>query len=81
MTDRVPTFEQWHQAITTCPEAARLCWEAIGYARGFSDAAGRGSGDAIVFGRAFAVVVAARCSRPSIDGAWLNWLAGRDLTG
>ncbi|WP_280406516.1 hypothetical protein [Nocardia brasiliensis] len=74
-----PSYEQWHAAITTHPEAERMCWEAIGYARGYCDAAGRGSGDAVDFGRTFAVLVASGRSRPSIDGAWRNWLAGTDI--
>ncbi|MFI2478771.1 hypothetical protein [Nocardia xishanensis] len=75
---RVPTFEQWSTAIEQ-REARLLCFEAIGYARGFCDATGIGSGDAIDFGHAFAVLVAARGSRPSIEHAWANWRAGRPI--
>ncbi|MBF6328434.1 hypothetical protein [Nocardia transvalensis] len=74
-----PSFEQWLHAIRTNPEAERMCWEALGYARGYCDAAGRGSGDAIDFARAFTMLVASGGSRPSIDGAWRNWLAGTDI--
>ncbi|WP_157777526.1 hypothetical protein [Nocardia terpenica] len=78
-TSESPSYEQWRQAVTACPEAERMCWEAIGYARGYCDAKGLGSGDAISFGWAFAVLVASGRSRPSIDGAWRNWRTGADI--
>lgn len=77
--NRVPSAEQWVQAIED-RQAHLLCFEAIGYARGFCDAADIGSGDAIDFGRAYAVLVASHRTRPSIDGAWRNWQAGRDIS-
>ncbi|MFF0494378.1 hypothetical protein ACFYTQ_35630 [Nocardia sp. NPDC004068] len=77
---RVPSLEQWHQAITDSPEAQRMCWEALGYARGYCDAIQRGSGDAVDFARAFSMLVASGASRPSIDGAWRRWIAGKHLT-
>ncbi|MGY2119554.1 hypothetical protein ACW9HR_37195 [Nocardia gipuzkoensis] len=74
-TSRVLDFSTWSKALEN-PEALRMCFEAIGYARGHCDAEGVGSGDAIDFGRAYAVLVAARQSRPSIQHAWKNWRAG-----
>ncbi|QBS44936.1 hypothetical protein [Nocardia sp. CS682] len=75
---RVPNYEQWFRAIEN-RQAHLMCFEAIGYARGYCDAAGIGSGDALDFGRAYAVLVASDRSRPSIDGAWRNWRAGLDI--
>ncbi|KAA8880380.1 hypothetical protein F3087_41655 [Nocardia colli] len=75
---RVPSNEQWLAAIEN-RLAHLMCFEAIGYARGYCDAAGIGSADAIDFGRAYAVLVAADTSRPSIAGAWRNWQADLDL--
>ncbi|WP_405165537.1 hypothetical protein OG203_10775 [Nocardia sp. NBC_01499] len=76
--NRIPTDEQWLQAIEN-HQAHVMCFEAIGYARGYCDAAGIGSGEAIDFGRAYAVLVASHRSRPSIEGAWRNWQAGLDI--
>ncbi|WP_405161549.1 hypothetical protein OG203_35235 [Nocardia sp. NBC_01499] len=74
----IPTDEQWLRAIEN-RQAQLMCFEAIGYARGFCDAAGISSGDAIDFGRAYAVLVASDTSRPSIEGAWRNWQASLDI--
>ncbi|MFI6998315.1 hypothetical protein [Nocardia sp. NPDC050175] len=76
--NQIPTDAQWLQAITN-RQAHLMCFEAIGYARGYCDAAGIGSGEAIDFGRTYAVLVASNSSRPSIDGAWRNWQAGLDI--
>ncbi len=75
----IPDYEQWSRALTDSRLARDMCFEAIGYARGYCDASGIGSGDAVDFGLTFAVLVASRSSRPSIDDAWANWRAGRDL--
>ncbi|MEV6558323.1 hypothetical protein AB0M22_21605 [Nocardia sp. NPDC051756] len=75
---RVPNYEQWWQTIEN-RQAHLMCFEAIGYARGYCDAAAISSSDAIDFGRAYAVVVASNRSRPSIEGAWRDWQAGRDI--
>lgn len=74
----MPTDEQWLRAIEN-RQAHLMCFEAIGYARGFCDAACIGSGDAIDFGRAYAVLVASDTSRPSIEDAWRNWQASLDI--
>ncbi|WP_159080540.1 hypothetical protein [Nocardia suismassiliense] len=76
--NRVPTYEQWTTAFTD-RGALLLCFEAVGYARGYCDAAGLGSGDAIDFGHSFAVLVATGRSRPSIQDAWHNWRNGRPI--
>lgn len=61
-----------------------LCAEALGYVRGWCDAAGIASGDAIYFAHAhthaYAVGVAAGGSRPNIAHAWTNWRSGRPIT-
>ncbi|CAM4041485.1 hypothetical protein NONI108955_05745 [Nocardia ninae] len=75
---RIPTEEQWLQAIKD-RQAHVMCFEAIGYARGYCDTTGIGSGDAIDFGRAYSVLVASHRSRPSIESAWSNWQAGLDV--
>ncbi|WP_327116649.1 hypothetical protein OHB12_05205 [Nocardia sp. NBC_01730] len=72
--NRAPDYAQWSKALEN-RSAHLLCFEAIGYARGYCDRAGVGSGDAVDFGHAFAVLVAARGSRPSIAEAWRNWCA------
>ncbi|WP_433755784.1 hypothetical protein [Nocardia sp. CA-135398] len=61
------------------PDGGGLCFEAIGYVRRWCDARGVGSGEAIDFGHAFAVLVAAGGSRPNIADAWTNWCRGRDI--
>ncbi|RBO79947.1 hypothetical protein [Nocardia puris] len=76
---RVPDTAQWDAALGH-RTAWWLCAEALGYVRGWCDAAGVGSGDAVDFAHAFAVLVAAGGSRPSIDYAWTNWRSGRPLT-
>ncbi|WP_155981829.1 hypothetical protein [Nocardia sp. BMG111209] len=53
------------------------CLEAIGYARGWCDAAGVGSGDAVAFGERYRGLVAAGGSRPAIHDAWERWCADR----
>lgn len=76
--NRIPTDEQWLRAIKN-RQAHVMCFEAIGYARGYCDAAGISSCEAIDFGRAYAVLVASNRSRPSIECAWRNWQAGLDI--
>ncbi|MFX0581002.1 hypothetical protein [Nocardia nepalensis] len=75
---RVPDFAQWSTALES-QDAHLLCFEAIGYVRGYCDALGISSGDAIDFGHAFAVLVASRRSRPCIQDAWQNWRSGFDI--
>ncbi|WP_040713624.1 MULTISPECIES: hypothetical protein [Nocardia] len=77
--ERVPGFAEYDAALRD-RTAYWLCAEALGYVRGWCDAAGVGSGDAVDFAHAYAVLVAAGGSRPSIDDAWTNWRAGRPLT-
>ncbi|MGW4367003.1 hypothetical protein ACWEKT_15280 [Nocardia takedensis] len=77
--DRVPGPEQYEPAMRD-RTARWLCAEALGYVRGWCDAAGIGSGDAVDFAHAYAVAVAAGGSRPSIADAWTNWCAGRPLS-
>ncbi|WP_378741456.1 hypothetical protein [Nocardia brasiliensis] len=73
-----PDQQQWSAALAD-HSALLLCFEAVGYARGYCDAAGLGSRDAIDFGHSFAVLVAARGSRPSIQDTWQNWRNGKPL--
>ncbi|MEV4241357.1 hypothetical protein AB0J47_40060 [Nocardia sp. NPDC049737] len=75
---RVPEFELYTAAMRN-RTAELLCFEAIGYVRGWCDARGVGAGEAIDFGHAFAVLVAAGGSRPNIADAWTNWCHGRDI--
>ncbi|WP_063047857.1 hypothetical protein [Nocardia pseudovaccinii] len=77
--ERVPEFEKYDAALRN-RTAYWLCAEALGYVRGWCDAAGVGSGDAVDFAHAYAVLVAAGGSRPNIADAWTNWRAGRPLT-
>ncbi|WP_157978857.1 MULTISPECIES: hypothetical protein [Nocardia] len=77
--ERVPRFEEYDAALGN-RTAWWLCAEALGYVRGWCDAAGVGSGDAVDFAHAYAVLVAAGGSRPNIADAWTNWRAGRPLT-
>ncbi|MEV6276695.1 hypothetical protein [Nocardia sp. NPDC051832] len=76
---RVPSFEEWQRAIDGSMDARVMCWEAIGYARGWCDHAGIGSGDAVDFGKAYAAVVAQGRSRPAIFRAWENWRNGQAI--
>lgn len=76
---RVPEYEVWSRALAENPLARDMCFEAIGYARGHCDSHGVGSGDAVEFGLAFAVLVARRISRPAIYQAWDNWRMGREI--
>ncbi|CAM4307688.1 hypothetical protein NONI108955_20090 [Nocardia ninae] len=76
---RIPTHEQWLHAITD-RQAHLLCFAAIGYARGYCNAACIDPADAIDFGHAYAVLVASQRSRPTIEGAWRNWLADLDIS-
>jgi hypothetical protein len=75
---RTPAYEQWSAALED-RSALLLCFEAVGCARGYCDAADLGSGDAIDFGHSFAVLAAARWSRPSIQDAWRNWRAAQTI--
>jgi len=76
---RVPGVAEWDTALGN-RTAWWLCAEALGYVRGWCDAAGVGSGDAVDFAHAFAVLVSAGGSRPNIADAWINWRSGRPLT-
>lgn len=76
--DQTPTFEQYDPALHD-RTALWLCVEAVGYARGWCDAAGVGSGDAVDFGHAYAVLVAAGGNRLNIADTWTNWRHGRPL--
>lgn len=76
---RVPDFQDYDAALRD-PTARWLCAEALGYVRGWCDAAGVGSGDAVDFAHAYAVAVAAGGSRPNIADAWTNWRHGRPVT-
>ncbi|MGQ4619858.1 hypothetical protein [Nocardia sp. R7R-8] len=76
--ERVPGFEECDAALRN-RTAWWLCAEALGYVRGGCDAAGIGSGDAVDFAHAYAVLVAAGGSRPNIADAWTNWRSGRPL--
>ncbi|MGN2638812.1 hypothetical protein ACTD5D_22115 [Nocardia takedensis] len=76
---RVPGFEEYEKALRD-RTASWLCAEALGYVRGWCDAAGVGSGEAVDFAHAYAVAVAAGGSRPNIADAWTNWRAGRPVT-
>ncbi|MEV0246890.1 hypothetical protein AB0H76_09915 [Nocardia sp. NPDC050712] len=77
--DRVPSFEEWARAIGSSLYARVMCWEAIGYARGWCDHAEIGSSEAVDFGKAYGVLVAAGGSRPAICRAWDNWRHGRAI--
>ncbi|WP_331758011.1 hypothetical protein OG225_41860 (plasmid) [Nocardia sp. NBC_01377] len=61
------------------PTARAMFFEALGYVRGWCDAAGVGSGDAVDFAHTYAVLVAARASRPNIADAWTNWRSDRPI--
>ncbi|WP_216892193.1 hypothetical protein [Nocardia alni] len=74
-----PDYTQWSRAIQHSRAARDLGFEALGFARGYCDARCVGSGEAIAFAIAFAVLVATGGSRPSIHRGWANWRAGRDL--
>ena len=76
--DQTPTFEQYDPALHD-RTALWLCIEALGYARGWCDAAGIGSGDAVDFGHAYAVLVAAGGTRLNIADTWTNWRRGLPL--
>ncbi|MET7772029.1 hypothetical protein [Nocardia sp. NPDC005366] len=79
VVERVPGVVEWDAALRD-RTAWWLCAEALGYVRGWCDAAGTGSGDAVDFAHAYAVLVAAGGSRPNIADAWVNWRSGRPLT-
>ncbi|MFF3569207.1 hypothetical protein ACFYXQ_15655 [Nocardia jiangxiensis] len=76
---QVPDYEVWSRVLAENPLARDMCFEAIGYARGHCDARNVGSGDAVEFGLAFAVLVTRHTSRPAIYHAWANWRAGREI--
>ncbi|MFD6104398.1 hypothetical protein ACFWFQ_17200 [Nocardia salmonicida] len=76
--DQAPTPEQYDPALHE-RSALWLCIEAVGYARGWCDAAGIGSGDAVDFGHAYAVLVAAGGTRLNIADTWTNWRHGHPL--
>lgn len=77
--ERVPEFEEYDAALRD-RTARWLCAEALGYVRGWCDAAGTGSGDAVDFAHAYAVAVTADGSRPNIADAWTNWRSARPIT-
>ncbi|MEV6334639.1 hypothetical protein AB0M12_07965 [Nocardia vinacea] len=77
--ERVPGFGEYDAALRN-RTAWWLCAEALGYVRGWCDAAGIASGDAVDFAHAYAVLVAAGGSRPNIADAWTNWRSGRRIT-
>ncbi|MEV6256738.1 hypothetical protein ACIHAX_19580 [Nocardia sp. NPDC051929] len=77
--ERVAGFEEYDAALRN-RTAYWLCAEALGYVRGWCDAAGVGSGEAVDFAHAYAVLVAAGGSRPNIADAWTNWRSGRPIT-
>lgn len=74
-----PVTDEQYAAAAQDPAALELGREAIGYARGWCDRAGIGSGLAVAFARACTVLAASQRSRPDVGRLWSNMLRGQPL--